>query len=107
VLDAGDVAGYPVSVPALVLGDDGTAAASWVASKAVGGPRKWKVFGCGVPREVIAVSRLTIVMSASESTEVIDPNGHAAYTSGMTLCLAHAPTLRYGCADTMIEPCAT
>jgi hypothetical protein len=37
---------------------------------------------------------------------VIDPNGHAAYTSGMTLCLAHAQTLRYGSADTMIEPCA-
>src|SRR5262249_48621050 len=52
------------------------------ASNAVGFVRKWNVFGCGVPRSVTAVSRLSVVTSAADSSGVIDgPNAVAGSDS--------------------------
>src|SRR5262245_25657038 len=55
--------------------------AARIASSAVGTARKWYVFGSGVPRVVIAVSRLTIVRSVLESTDAIGPNAVAGFLS--------------------------
>src|SRR5687768_3271696 len=51
------------------------------ASSAFGEVRKWYVFGSGVPREVIAVSRLTIVRSPPARVGVIGPKAVAGSLS--------------------------
>src|SRR5512135_1509227 len=55
---------------AIVVTSTPAARSAW---KAVGGARKVKLFGSGVPRVVIAVSRLTIARSALDSTEATGP----------------------------------
>src|SRR5436305_13657591 len=55
--------------------------AARTASKAVTGARKWNCFGSGVPRSVIAVSRLTMVKSASDRVAAIGPNAVAGCAS--------------------------
>jgi hypothetical protein len=51
------------------------------AENAVIGARKWYCFGWGVPRSVIAVSRLTMVRSAACSTGLIGPNAVVGWFS--------------------------
>src|SRR5260370_24931351 len=50
--------------------------------------RKWNCLGCGVPREVTAVSRFTIVRSAEPSTDEIGPNAAAGCLSSLAVRLA-------------------
>src|SRR2546429_5518535 len=51
--------------------------AALTASKAVGTVRKWNCLGCAEPREVTALSKLTMVRSASDSSGTIGPNACA------------------------------
>src|ERR1039457_1072019 len=47
--------------------------------------RKWNCLGCGLPREVTAVSRFTMVRSAAPSTEEIGPNAVAGCLSSLAV----------------------
>src|SRR5258705_173283 len=57
--------------------------AALIASKATGVVRKWNSLGCAVPREVTAVSMLTIVRSASDSVDTIGPNADPGSSSSL------------------------
>src|SRR6478672_6521012 len=59
--------------------------AAFRASIAVGVVRKWYVLGSSVPRDVIAVSRLTIVRSAADSWAAIGPNAVAGSLSSFAV----------------------
>src|SRR2546423_3039922 len=56
-----------------------------MASKELVAARKWNCLGCGVPRSVTALSKLTIVRSASESSGTIGPNACGGSASSVAV----------------------
>jgi len=62
--------------------------AARIARKAFPVVRKWNCLGCGVPRDVTAVSRFTAVKSAEPSTEETGPKALAGCLSSRAVRLA-------------------
>src|SRR2546430_7987450 len=56
-----------------------------MASKELVAARKWNCLGCGVPRSVTALSKLTIVRSASASSGAIGPNACGGSASSVAV----------------------
>src|SRR5947207_12267270 len=59
--------------------------AALIASKELVAARKWNSFGCSVPRLVTALSKLTIVRSASDSSGTIGPKACCGSLSSLAV----------------------